>query len=247
MPHKFRLHNPAATQTSIFLDVSFRGRRYKKQLGQTIYSADWNETSQRCRVVKRNELAEAINEKIDTWETAVKDTIKHFTPLADTPPQEEFWRQFTSFLTESSDKSPGTFFVDFVEDYGRKVESTHSHPYRWRVARLVKLLREAEETIYALRSTARDSIVYIEGKPSTIRCVDYHDTWLDFSGCFSGENLFEGTIRSRDSLLYVEHVVPKRFLGFLWNTKRVKERRQEIVSRNPHTEIIGAEFITIRK
>ncbi|WP_294593843.1 DUF6549 family protein [uncultured Rikenella sp.] len=113
--------------------------------------------------------------------------------------------------------------------------------------RLESIATAQTETIYALRSTVRDSIVYIKGKPNTIRCVDYHDTWLDFSGCFSGENLFEGTIRSRDSLLYVEHVVPKRFLGFLWKTKRVKERRQEIVSRNPHTEIIGAEFITIRK
>lgn len=113
--------------------------------------------------------------------------------------------------------------------------------------RLESIATAQTETIYALRSTVRDSIVYIEGKPSTIRCVDYHDTWLDFSGCFSSENLFEGTIRSRDSLLYVEYVVPKRFLGFLWKTKRVKERRQEIVSRNPHTEIIGAEFITIRK
>lgn len=113
--------------------------------------------------------------------------------------------------------------------------------------RLESIATAQTETIYALRSTVRDSIVYIEGQPITIRCVDYHDTWLDFSGCFSAQNLFEGTIRCRDDLIYVEHVVPKRFLGFLWKTKRVKERRQEIVSRNPHTEIIGTEFITIRK
>lgn len=156
MPHKFRLHNPAATQTSIFLDVSFRGRRYKKQLGQTIYSADWNETAQRCRIVRRNELAEAINQKIDTWETAVKETIKHFTPLAETPTQEEFWEKFASFLAGPSDKPQGAFFVDFVEEYGRKVESTHSQPYRWRVARLVKLLKEAEERIYRRRLRFED-------------------------------------------------------------------------------------------
>ncbi|WP_365320716.1 hypothetical protein [uncultured Rikenella sp.] len=123
MPHSFQLHNANSIKSSIILVVYFRGRRYRKPLNESTYVADWNTKEQRCRVVKRNELAEAINEKIDAWEAAVKDTIKHFTPLADTPPQEEFWRQFTSFFTKSSDKSPGTFFVDFVEDYGRKVEN----------------------------------------------------------------------------------------------------------------------------
>lgn len=101
--------------------------------------------------MKRNKLAEAINPKIDTWEAAVKDTIKYFTPLTETPTQEEFWKKFASFLTGDSDKSPGTFFIDFVEEYGRKVEGAHGQPYRWRVARLMKLLREAEEMIYRRR------------------------------------------------------------------------------------------------
>lgn len=113
--------------------------------------------------------------------------------------------------------------------------------------RLESIAKAQTETIYALRANVRDSIVYRDGESDTMRCIDYHDNWLDFSGCFSKENQFDGTIRSRDDLLYVEHIIPKRFLGFLWKTKRVKERRQEIVSRNPHTEIIGAEFITIRK
>ena len=54
---------------------------------------------------------------------------------------------------------------------------------------------------------------------------------------------FVGQFVSRDSLLYVEHIRPKRFLFFKWG---IKERKQEIVSRNPHTIIMNAEFITIR-
>jgi hypothetical protein len=53
-----------------------------------------------------------------------------------------------------------------------------------------------------------------------------------------------GRFESRDSLLYVEHVVPKRFWFIRWG---VKERRQEIVSRNPHVRIVGAEFVTVRR
>jgi hypothetical protein len=64
------------------------------------------------------------------------------------------------------------------------------------------------------------------------------------NGCIGADAKFAGRFESRDSLLYVEHVVPKRFWFIRWG---VKERRQEIVSRNPHTKIIGAEFVTIRK
>jgi hypothetical protein len=49
---------------------------------------------------------------------------------------------------------------------------------------------------------------------------------------------------TRDSLLYVEYIVPRRFWFIKWG---VKERRQEIVSRNPYTRIMGAEFVVIRK
>jgi hypothetical protein len=104
-------------------------------------------------------------------------------------------------------------------------------------------------TIYELSATARDTVIIrtAEAIPETLTCVEYKDPWLDFEGCIDGENRFTGRIESRDSLVYVEHVVRARFLGILWKTRRVKERRQEIVSRNPHTSIQSAEFITIRK
>jgi hypothetical protein len=90
------------------------------------------------------------------------------------------------------------------------------------------------------RVVVRDSIIR-----DTVRCYAYEDTWLSFDGCVS-DAVFTGEVKSRDSLLYVEHIVPKRFLGFLWKYG-VRERRQEIISKNPHTEIIGAEFVTIRE
>jgi hypothetical protein len=63
-------------------------------------------------------------------------------------------------------------------------------------------------------------------------------------GCIDAENRFEGMLESRDSLLYVEHIVPHRFWFIKWG---VRDRRQEIVSRNPHTRIVGAEFVTVRR
>lgn len=144
----------------------------------------------------------------------------------------------------------------------RSLELTLSEFERYRAddARLIRTLRAnvrdlervttaQTATIYELSATARDTVV-IRGDhadPDTLKCVEYRSPWLDFAGCIDGENRFTGTIESRDSLLYVEHVERARFLGFLWRTRRVKGRRQEIVSRNPHTTIRSAEFITIRE
>jgi hypothetical protein len=88
----------------------------------------------------------------------------------------------------------------------------------------------------------RDSVIIVR---DTLKCYAYEDAWLSFDGCVSG-GVFTGEVRSRDSLLYVEHIVPKRFLGFL-GKYGVRERRQEIVSRNPHTEVVGAEFVRVRE
>lgn len=114
--------------------------------------------------------------------------------------------------------------------------------------RLEQVTTAQLQTIYELRGTVRDSIVYRDSLTSdTLRCIDITDPWFELHGCSDRSGQFSGTFQSRDDLLYVEYVIPKRFLGFLWKTKRIKERRQEIVSRNPHTVIVSAEFITIRK
>lgn len=104
------------------------------------------------------------------------------------------------------------------------------------------------ETINELRANVRDSIVYLPGDTVTtvLRCIEYSDKWVDFDGCIIN-NTFSGKIITRDSLLITESVQYKRWLGFLWKTKRIKNREFDIVSKNPHTKITGFEVITIEK
>ena len=104
------------------------------------------------------------------------------------------------------------------------------------------------ETINELRATVRDSIVYLPGDTVTtvLRCIEYSDKWVDFDGCIIN-NMFSGKIITRDSLLITESVQYKRFLNFLWKTKRIKNREFDIVSKNPYTKITGFEVITIEK
>lgn len=131
--------------------------------------------------------------------------------------------------------------------------------YRASDAELIKTLqtknRELErvtttqmETINELRATVRDSVVYLLGDTVTtvLRCIEYSDKWVDFDGCIKN-NTFSGKIITRDSLLITETVQYKRFLGFLWKTKKIKNREIDVISRNPHTKIMGVEYIEIEK
>lgn len=131
--------------------------------------------------------------------------------------------------------------------------------YRASDAELIKTLqtknRELErvtttqmETINELRATVRDSVVYLPGDTVTtvLRCIEYSDKWVDFDGCIKN-NTFSGKIITRDSLLITETVQYKRWLGFLWKTKKIKNREIDVVSKNPATKILGVEFVTIEK
>lgn len=105
------------------------------------------------------------------------------------------------------------------------------------------------ETINELRATVRDSIVYLPGDTVTtvLRCIDIVEPWFELHGCTTPAGVFTGTHINRDSLLIAETVQYKRFLGFLWKTKKIKNREIDVVSKNPATRILGVEFVTIEK
>ena len=105
------------------------------------------------------------------------------------------------------------------------------------------------ETINELRATVRDSVVYLPGDTVTtvLRCVDIVEPWFELHGCATPDGQFTGTHINRDSLLIVETVQYKRWLGFLWRTKKIKNREIDVVSKNPATHILGVEFVTIEK
>ena len=131
--------------------------------------------------------------------------------------------------------------------------------YRADDAALIKTLqvknRELEaltsaqsQTIIDLRGTVRDSLVYVDRVVvDTLRCITAADKWFSFDGCVNRKNEFTGTFVNRDSILVAATVQYKRFLGFLWKTKKIKNREIDVVSKNPHTKIMGVEYIEIEK
>ena len=104
------------------------------------------------------------------------------------------------------------------------------------------------ETIIKIRAQVKDSLIYIPGDTAyQLRpCVSFRDSWTNIEACVYNDTLI-GDIQIRDSLILYETIIYKRFLGFLWKTKKIKERSFNIVSKNPYTEIKGVEVVSIRK
>ena len=102
------------------------------------------------------------------------------------------------------------------------------------------------QTIIALQAIPRDTVVIRDSVKVPAVAVHCGDAWFDFDGILT-EREFTGTLANRDSLMIAETVQYKRFLGFLWKTNKVKAREMNAVSKNPHTEILGMEYIVIEK
>lgn len=112
---------------------------------------------------------------------------------------------------------------------------------------LAAVNKTQSQTIIDLRAVPKDTII-IAKDSLIIPVVKIHsgDAWYDFDGLLTKEE-FTGTLRNRDSLVVAETVKYKRFLGFLWKTKQIKDRQVDVISKNPHTKILGVEHITISK
>ena len=111
---------------------------------------------------------------------------------------------------------------------------------------LAAVNKTQSQTIINLQAIPRDTIVIRDSVHVPAVAVHCGDAWFDFSGILTDKE-FTGTLANRDSLLLAESVRYKRFLGFLWKTKQVKDRELDVISRNPHTTILGIEHVVIEK
>ena len=104
------------------------------------------------------------------------------------------------------------------------------------------------QTIANIKGQVKDSIIYRDIIiRDTIKALSVSDEWIDLHGVVYNDGVFDGTLEVRDSLTVVETVRYKRFLGFLWKTKRVKHRTVDVVNKCPYTQITGLESIVIEQ
>jgi len=112
-----------------------------------------------------------------------------------------------------------------------------------KIRRMVAASTTGTETKTEVKTIVKDSLIYLDGKIDTVSCIDFSDPWVSLNGCVFG-NEFRGLITSKDTLIQVVHRVPREWVIFKWGTKGL---RQEITSKNPHTEITYSEYIELKK
>lgn len=111
---------------------------------------------------------------------------------------------------------------------------------------LAAVNKTQSQTIIDLKAMPRDTTIIRDTIPIPAVVVHCGDAWYDFDGLLT-EQEFTGTLTNRDSLLIAESVRYKRFLGFLWKTKKIHDRRVDVVSKNPYTTILGVEHVVIER
>lgn len=90
LTHKERERSPIA------ILVSFKGKKYKKSIGESILVSQWSDKKKRAKVTASTSENEIINESIELWEAASKKTIAYFKEKTYIPTADEFFSVLSS-------------------------------------------------------------------------------------------------------------------------------------------------------
>ena len=90
----------------------------------------------------------------------------------------------------------------------------------------------------------KDSIVYVDKViRDTIKTIKASTEWYNIDGVI--DKSFKGTIGFKEKLGITISVRYKRFLGFLWYTSKVKDKKCDVVNFNPYGEVTKIEYVTV--
>ena len=113
--------------------------------------------------------------------------------------------------------------------------------------RLKGIIKTQTGSFYEQTTLLRDSVKMLLSPdsvevPVNIKTAQFADQWHSLNVTIQGDSL-NYKLRTKESLLITNHVVPKRFLFFKFGCREV---RTEVVSKNPYVGDIQVESITIR-
>lgn len=113
--------------------------------------------------------------------------------------------------------------------------------------RLQGVVNAQTESYYQHTAALRDSIKLLSNNPDSVQIIKtatFSDEWHSLNLVIDSDSV-KYKLKTKESLVIVNHIIPKRFLGFLWKYG-VKEIKTEAVSKNPYTGDLIIESITIK-
>ena len=91
----------------------------------------------------------------------------------------------------------------------------------------------------------KDSIIYVNNViRDTVKTIKASTEWYNIDGIV--DKSFKGRIGFKEKLGITISVRYKRFLGFLWYTSKVKDKKCDVVNFNPYGEVTKIEYVTIK-
>ena len=117
-----------------------------------------------------------------------------------------------------------------------------------KLRRVESTAKTATATVVELQAKLRDTAIVRETPAGpvvvdSLRVFRWRDPWVTVEGLI-GRDSVACRVESIDTLRQVVHRVPRRFLFIRWGTKAI---RQEVVSSNPHTNIVYTEYIDLKR
>ena len=107
---------------------------------------------------------------------------------------------------------------------------------------LNNLIKNSSKTEIKVITQLKDTVIYKD----TVKYFNWNDNWTSVKGLIQKDTV-DLNISNSDSLIISVATKYKRFLGFLWKTKKIKDQNVYVVSKNPHTTITNIEYYGISK
>ena len=113
-----------------------------------------------------------------------------------------------------------------------------------KLKRLESAAKSVTNTAINITAPLRDTVILRDTLRlhDTVRLFRWRDSWITVDGVIENDSV-SCSVTSIDTLHQIIHRIPRRFLFFCYGTKAI---RQEIVSSNPHTEVVYSEVVTFR-
>lgn len=126
----------------------------------------------------------------------------------------------------------------------RAADAERIRKLKIKLKRLESASKSVTKTAVDITVPLRDTVILRDTLRlhDTVRLFRWRDSWVTVDGVIDNDSV-SCSVSSVDTLHQIIHRIPRRFLFFRYGTKAI---RQEIVSSNPHTEVIYSEVVSFR-
>ena len=126
----------------------------------------------------------------------------------------------------------------------RAADAERIRKLKIKLKRLESASKSVTKTAVDITVPLRDTVILRDTLRlhDTVRLFRWRDSWVTVDGVIDNDSV-SCSVSSVDTLHQIIHRIPRRFLFFRYGTKAI---RQEIVSSNPHTEVVYSEVVSFK-